>query len=32
VIAEDLFERYRHNTDFIQQYVFPGGMTLPRQF
>ncbi|MBU3629586.1 cyclopropane-fatty-acyl-phospholipid synthase family protein [Polynucleobacter sp. AP-Melu-500A-A1] len=26
VIAEDLFERYRHNTDFIQQYVFPGGM------
>ena len=26
VIAEDLFERYRHSTDFIQQYVFPGGM------
>jgi cyclopropane-fatty-acyl-phospholipid synthase len=26
VIAEDLFDRYRHNTDFIQQYVFPGGM------
>lgn len=26
VIAEELFERYRHNTDFIQQYVFPGGM------
>ncbi len=29
VIAEDLFERYRHNTDFIQQYVFPGGMYPP---
>lgn len=26
VIAEDLFERYRNSTDFIQQYVFPGGM------
>jgi cyclopropane-fatty-acyl-phospholipid synthase len=26
VIAEDLFERYRSSTDFIQQYVFPGGM------
>jgi cyclopropane-fatty-acyl-phospholipid synthase len=26
VIAEELFERYRHSTDFIQQYVFPGGM------
>lgn len=26
VIAEDLFDRYRHSTDFIQQYVFPGGM------
>ncbi|WP_255539468.1 cyclopropane-fatty-acyl-phospholipid synthase family protein [Polynucleobacter sp. JS-Safj-400b-B2] len=26
VIAEDLFDRYRRNTDFIQQYVFPGGM------
>ncbi|QWE20539.1 cyclopropane-fatty-acyl-phospholipid synthase family protein [Polynucleobacter sp. AP-Kolm-20A-A1] len=30
VIAEDLFERYRHNTDFIQQYVFPGGMLPSR--
>jgi cyclopropane-fatty-acyl-phospholipid synthase len=26
VIAEELFDRYRNNTDFIQQYVFPGGM------
>jgi cyclopropane-fatty-acyl-phospholipid synthase len=26
VIAEELFERYRTSTDFIQQYVFPGGM------
>lgn len=26
VISEDLFDRYRHSTDFIQQYVFPGGM------
>ncbi|WP_269460684.1 SAM-dependent methyltransferase [Polynucleobacter necessarius] len=26
VIAEDLFDRYRRSTDFIQQYVFPGGM------
>jgi cyclopropane-fatty-acyl-phospholipid synthase len=26
VIAEELFERYRSSTDFIQQYVFPGGM------
>jgi cyclopropane-fatty-acyl-phospholipid synthase len=25
-IAERLFERYRTGTDFIQQYVFPGGM------
>ena len=30
VIAEELFERYRHNTDFIQQYVFPGGMLPSR--
>ena len=30
VIAEDLFERYRRNTDFIQQYVFPGGMLPSR--
>ncbi len=25
-IAEPYFERYRSNTDFIQQYIFPGGM------
>ncbi|OIR08656.1 cyclopropane-fatty-acyl-phospholipid synthase [mine drainage metagenome] len=26
VIAEELFERYRTGSDFIQQYIFPGGM------
>jgi cyclopropane-fatty-acyl-phospholipid synthase len=26
VIDEDLFPKYRTKTDFIQQYVFPGGM------
>ncbi|MES2317790.1 MAG: cyclopropane-fatty-acyl-phospholipid synthase family protein [Pseudomonadota bacterium] len=26
VIADELFERYRASTDFIQQYIFPGGM------
>ena len=26
VIDDRLFERYRRSTDFIQQYVFPGGM------
>ena len=26
VIADDLFERYSQGTDFIQQYIFPGGM------
>jgi cyclopropane-fatty-acyl-phospholipid synthase len=25
-IDERLFERYRRSTDFIQQYIFPGGM------
>lgn len=25
-IDDSLFERYRRSTDFIQQYVFPGGM------
>jgi cyclopropane-fatty-acyl-phospholipid synthase len=30
VIADQLFERYRRNTDFIQQYVFPGGMLPSR--
>jgi cyclopropane-fatty-acyl-phospholipid synthase len=33
VIDEALFERYRRGTDFIQQYVFPGGMLpSPRAF
>lgn len=26
VIADDLFDKYRNSSDFIQQYVFPGGM------
>ena len=26
VIADALFERYRKGTDFIQQFIFPGGM------
>ena len=26
VIRDELFEKYRSETDFIQQYVFPGGM------
>ncbi|HEX4917910.1 MAG TPA: cyclopropane-fatty-acyl-phospholipid synthase family protein [Limnobacter sp.] len=26
VIDDALFERYRKSTDFIQQYIFPGGM------
>ncbi len=25
-IAEDRFEQYRRNPDFIQRYIFPGGM------
>jgi cyclopropane-fatty-acyl-phospholipid synthase len=25
-IRDDLFERYVHGTDFIQQYIFPGGL------
>lgn len=28
VIADELFEAYRHRPDFIQAYVFPGGMLL----
>ncbi|MBH9577142.1 SAM-dependent methyltransferase [Inhella proteolytica] len=33
VIRDELFERYRRNTDFIQQYIFPGGMLpCPRVF
>jgi len=32
-IADDLFARYRNGTDFIQQYIFPGGMLpCPRAF
>ena len=26
MIRDDLFARYARGTDFIQQYVFPGGM------
>ncbi len=26
VIAEDAFERYRRTSDFIREYIFPGGM------
>lgn len=26
VIDHELFDRYRKSTDFIQQYIFPGGM------
>ncbi|MFM9500702.1 class I SAM-dependent methyltransferase, partial [Streptomyces galilaeus] len=25
-IREDLYENYRRNPDFIQRYIFPGGM------
>jgi len=25
-IAEERFERYRHRPDFVQRYIFPGGM------
>ncbi|MCX8114003.1 MAG: class I SAM-dependent methyltransferase, partial [Burkholderiaceae bacterium] len=33
VIADALFDRYRRGTDFIQQYIFPGGMLpSPRAF
>ena len=33
VIADDLFERYLASTDFIQQYVFPGGcLPCPKVF
>ena len=32
-IADDRFERYRHQVDFIQKYIFPGGMLpSPRVF
>lgn len=30
-IADDLFADYRKGTDFIQQYIFPGGMLPSRQ-
>ena len=29
-IREGDFERYRRNVDFIQKYIFPGGMLPPR--
>ncbi len=33
VIADGLFERYISSTDFIQQYVFPGGcLPCPKEF
>jgi len=33
VIADELFERYVASTDFIQQYIFPGGcLPCPTEF
>jgi len=33
VIRDDLFDRYRVGTDFIQRYIFPGGMLpSPQRF
>jgi cyclopropane-fatty-acyl-phospholipid synthase len=33
VIRDDLFNRYIRSTDFIQQYIFPGGcLPCPREF
>jgi len=33
VIDDALFERYIGSTDFIQQYIFPGGcLPCPREF
>jgi len=33
VISDGLFERYIKGTDFIQQYIFPGGcLPCPREF
>src|SRR5690606_15643991 len=29
-IRDDLFHRYQASTDFIQQYIFPGGMLPSR--
>ena len=31
VIADEFFEAYRHRPDFIQTYIFPGGMLLSPQ-
>ena len=31
VIADQFFEGYRHRPDFIQTYIFPGGMLLSPQ-
>lgn len=30
-IADDLFDNYRRGTDFIQRYIFPGGMLPSRR-
>ncbi len=30
-IADDVFDSYRQSADFIQTYVFPGGMLLSKQ-
>jgi len=33
VIDNALYERYNHSTDFIQQYIFPGGcLPCPKEF
>ena len=33
VIADELFDRYLQSTDFIQQYIFPGGcLPSPKAF
>jgi cyclopropane-fatty-acyl-phospholipid synthase len=33
VIDDALWDRYIHSTDFIQQYIFPGGcLPCPREF
>ena len=33
VIADELFDRYLASTDFIQQYIFPGGcLPSPKEF
>jgi cyclopropane-fatty-acyl-phospholipid synthase len=31
VIADDMFDSYRRHPDFIQTYVFPGGMLLSQE-